>query len=65
MKANVIVADLNPCGGGELLSLVTMQALLEMGIDFDITTLKRPDVSSLENCLWQKPCFRYEKYKKS
>ena len=49
MKANVIVADLNPCGGAERLSLVTMQALSEMGIDFDLTTLKSPDVSRLEN----------------
>jgi glycosyltransferase involved in cell wall biosynthesis len=49
MKANVIVADLNPCGGAERLSLVTMQALSEMEIDFDLTTLKSPDVSRLEN----------------
>jgi hypothetical protein len=49
MKANVIVPDLNPCGGGERLSLVTMQALSEMGIDFDLTTLKSPDISRLEN----------------
>src|SRR5919198_1626116 len=49
MKANVIVADLNPCGGAERLSLVTMQALLEMGIDFDLTTLKSPDISKLES----------------
>ena len=38
MKANIIVSDLNPCGGGERLSLVTMKALSEMGIDFDLTT---------------------------
>jgi hypothetical protein len=49
MNANVIIADLNPCGGGERLSLVTMQALSEMGIDFDLTTLKSPDISRLEN----------------
>ena len=49
MKANVIVPDLNPCGGGERLSLVTMQALSEIGIDFDLTTLKSPDISRLEN----------------
>ena len=49
MKANVIVPDLNPCGGGERLSLVTMQALSEMGIDFDLTTLKSPDISRLES----------------
>ena len=49
IKANVIHGDFNPCGGAERLSLVTMQALLEMGIDFDLTTLKSPDISKLEN----------------
>ena len=49
MKANVIVPDLNPCGCGERLSLVTMQALSEMGTDFDLTTLKSPDILRLEN----------------
>jgi hypothetical protein len=44
IKANVIHGDFNPCGGAERLSLVTMQALLEMGIDFDLTTLKSPDI---------------------
>lgn len=49
MNSNVIVPDLNPCGGGERLTLVTMQALAQMGIDFDLTTFKSPDVSRLEN----------------
>src|SRR5919205_4407449 len=49
MKANVIHGDFNPCGGAERLSLVTMQALLEMGIDFDLTTLKSPNIPKLEN----------------
>src|SRR6188472_3153258 len=49
MNANVIVPDLNPCGGGERLTLVTIQALAQMGIDFDLTTLKSPDISRLEN----------------
>jgi glycosyltransferase involved in cell wall biosynthesis len=49
MKANVIHGDFNPCGGAERLSLITMQALLEMGIDFDLTTLKGPDIPNLEN----------------
>ena len=49
MKANVIAGDLNPCGGGERLTLVTMQTLSEMGIDFDLTTLKSPDLSKLQN----------------
>jgi alpha-1,2-mannosyltransferase len=49
VRANVIVPDLNPCGGGERLTLVTMQALSQMRIDFDLTTLRSPDISRLEN----------------
>ncbi|MGC2571499.1 MAG: glycosyltransferase [Candidatus Nitrosopolaris sp.] len=50
MKANVIHGDFNPCGGAERLSLVTIQALFEMGIDdIDLTTLTRPNVSKLKN----------------
>ena len=49
MKANVIHGDFNPCGGAERLSLTTMQALIEMGIDFDLTTLKSPDIPKLAN----------------
>ena len=54
MKANVIHGDFNPCGGAERLSLVTMHALLQMGIDFDLTTLKSPDISKLENSYGKK-----------
>jgi len=49
MKANIIHGDFNPCGGAERLSLITMRALLEMGIDFDLTTLKSPNITKLEN----------------
>jgi glycosyltransferase involved in cell wall biosynthesis len=49
MKANVIHGDFNPCGGAERLSLVTMQSLSEMGINFDLTTLQSPNMSKLEN----------------
>jgi glycosyltransferase involved in cell wall biosynthesis len=49
MKANLIHGDFNPCGGAERLSLITMQALLEIGIDFDLTTLKSPRISKLQN----------------
>jgi glycosyltransferase involved in cell wall biosynthesis len=50
MKANVIHGDFNPCGGAERLSLVTMQALLEMGIDdITLTTLTNPDLTKLKN----------------
>ena len=49
MKANVTAGDLNPCGGSERLTFVTMQTLLKMGIDIDLTTLKSPDLSKLQN----------------
>jgi alpha-1,2-mannosyltransferase len=49
MKANLIHGDFNPCGGAERLSLMTMKSLLEVGIDFDLTTLKSPDIRKLEN----------------
>src|SRR5919202_1871040 len=49
MKANIIHGDFNPRGGAERLSLVTMKALLEMGVDFDLTTLKTPNITKLEN----------------
>jgi glycosyltransferase involved in cell wall biosynthesis len=49
MKANLIHGDFNPCGGAERLSLITMKSLLEVGIDFDLTTLKSPDIRKLEN----------------
>jgi glycosyltransferase involved in cell wall biosynthesis len=49
VKANVIHGDFNPCGGAERLSLVTMKALSEKGIEYDLTTLKSPDITKLEN----------------
>ena len=54
MKANIIHGDFNPCGGAERLSLVTIQALSEMGIDFDLTTLKTPNITKLENTYGKK-----------
>lgn len=49
MKANFIYSDLNPCGGGERLTLVTMQSVLEMGIDIELTTLVKPNIKKIEN----------------
>ena len=49
MRANFICSDLNPCGGGERFTLVTMQAVLEMGIEIDLTTLEAPNTAKLEN----------------
>jgi glycosyltransferase involved in cell wall biosynthesis len=49
LKANFIYSDLNPCGGGERLTLVTMQSVLEMGIDIELTTLVKPNLKKIEN----------------
>jgi glycosyltransferase involved in cell wall biosynthesis len=49
LKVNFIYSDLNPCGGGERLTIVTMQAILEMGFDIEFTTLKEPNTSKIEN----------------
>lgn len=50
MKVNFVFGDLNPCGGGERLTLVTMQAIMKMGINFfDLTTFERPDIFKLES----------------
>jgi glycosyltransferase involved in cell wall biosynthesis len=49
LKANFIYSDLNPCGGGERLTLITMRAVLEMGVDIELTTLEKPDKAKLEN----------------
>jgi glycosyltransferase involved in cell wall biosynthesis len=49
LKANFIYSDLNPCGGGERLTLVTMQSVLEMGIDIELTTLVKPNIKKIEN----------------
>ena len=49
LKVNFIYSDLNPCGGGERLTLVTMQAVLEMGFDIELTTLKEPNIVKIED----------------
>ena len=49
MKANFFYSDLNQCGGGERLTLVTMKAVFEMGIDIYLTTLEKPNILRLEN----------------
>jgi hypothetical protein len=40
MIANIVHSSLNPCGGSELLAIATMQALLKMGIDIELTTFE-------------------------
>ena len=49
MRANFIYSNLNPCGGGERFTLVTMKAVHEMGLEIDLTTLEQPNLSKLEN----------------
>lgn len=48
MKVNFVYSDLNPCGGAEKFSLVTMEAILEMGFEIDLTALEFPDRDRLE-----------------
>lgn len=48
MNVNVIHPNLNPCGGGERLSLAVMKAVTELGAYFDITTYQNPDKSKLQ-----------------
>ena len=54
LKANVIYTDLTPCGGAERLTLLTMYALSQKGINFDLTTCIRPDIEKLENAYGSK-----------
>ena len=49
LKANFIFSNLNPCGGGERLTLITMQAVVEMNIEIEFTTLGFPNITKLEN----------------
>jgi glycosyltransferase involved in cell wall biosynthesis len=55
VKANILHHDFNPCGGGERVSFATMQAISEMGIDFDITTYSEPNLSRLVNTYGKGP----------
>jgi alpha-1,2-mannosyltransferase len=46
---NFVFGNLNACGGGERLTLVTMKAISNMGINsFDLTTFYRPNISRLD-----------------
>ncbi len=45
----MIYTDLSPCGGAERLTLVTMHALSQKGVNFDLTTCIQPDMRKLEN----------------
>lgn len=49
MNVNFVYSNLNPCGGGERLTLFTIEALLQIDANIDITTLEIPVVSKLCN----------------
>jgi glycosyltransferase involved in cell wall biosynthesis len=49
MRAHVIHTDLNPCGGAEQVALGTIHALIEMGIDVELSTANMPDIPRLKN----------------
>ncbi len=50
----MIYTDLSPCGGAERLTLVTMHALSQKGVNFDLTTCIKPDMRKLENAYGSK-----------
>jgi len=52
LKANIIHRDLNPCRGGEQLSIAVMQAISDMEIDFDITIFEKPQYSKNRKFIW-------------
>ena len=54
LKANVIYIDMSPCGGAERLTLLTMHALSQKGVNFDLTTCVKPDMTKLENAYGNK-----------
>jgi glycosyltransferase involved in cell wall biosynthesis len=45
---NIVHISLNSLGGSERLAVAVMQALSKMGIDFELTTFEKPNISKLE-----------------
>ena len=64
LKANIIYTDLSPCGGAERLTLLTMYALCQKGVNFDLTTCVKPDMVKLENAYGYKIASIVEKLEK-
>ncbi len=48
MKANIVHIDLNPCGGAERVAIATIQALVDMGMDIYMASVRQPDLKRLE-----------------
>lgn len=62
---NFVFGNLNPCGGGERLTLVTMKAMLNTtGKPFDLTTLYRPSIPRLDQIFGRKLSFVMRKLRK-
>jgi len=55
---------MNPCGGAERLTLATMQALYQKGVNFDLTTCIQPNMTKLENAYGSKIASIIEKAEK-
>ena len=53
-----------PCGGGERLTLATMHALSQKGVNFDLTTCIQPNMTKLENAYGSKIASIIEKAEK-
>jgi glycosyltransferase involved in cell wall biosynthesis len=63
MKVNVVHTDLNPCGGAEQLSVATLQALVEIGMDVDLTVAREPDVSRIRKAFGDRAGDVFERVK--
>ena len=55
---------MNPCGGAERLTLATMHALSQKGVNFDLTTCIQPNMTKLENAYGNKIASIIEKAEK-
>ncbi|HEX7033277.1 MAG TPA: glycosyltransferase family 4 protein [Nitrososphaera sp.] len=53
MKANVVHMDLNSCGGAEQVAIATIQALVDLNIDVDLTLARTPDIPKLRKIFGQ------------
>jgi glycosyltransferase involved in cell wall biosynthesis len=62
---NFVFGNLNSCGGGERLTLVTMNAMLNAtGRSFDLTTLHKPSIARLDQTFGTKISFVMRKLRK-
>jgi hypothetical protein len=64
LKANILYPSVNPYGGGERLAIVTMQAVSEAGIDFELTTFESPNINRIKNAFGQQMTSAVKKAKR-